>query len=135
MSRSELYKPCGVASRRGTVLVAALVALIVLSLISVGLVTAGARDHDLTARRSETMRAFYAVEAGVNMATRELMNNADEDGDGTIGSISNDNSDASDPLIGIARVTVRKGTSGSNTTLTSVGRAGSATRSAMLTLR
>jgi len=135
MSLPKSATPCGLASRRGTVLVAAVVALCVLALITVGLVTAGARDHDLTTRRAETMRAFYALEAGVNMATRELMNNADEDGDGTIGSISNDNSDASDPTIGIARVTVRKDTSGSNTTLRSIGRCGSSMRSAIVTLR
>lgn len=121
--------------RRGTVLVAAIVALIALSLMAVGLVTAGARDHDLTTRRSETMRAFYAMESGVNMALRELMNNADEDADGAVGSISNDTSDASDPFIGIARVKVLKGTSGADTTLTSVGRCGAAARSAVLTLR
>jgi hypothetical protein len=115
--------------------VAAIIALIILMLITVGLVTAGARDHDLTTRRSETMRAFYAMEAGINMATRELLNNADDDADGTIGSISDDNSDASDPSIGDARVRVRKATSGSNTTLTSVGRCGSAARSAIATFQ
>ena len=33
----------------------------------------GGRDHDLTVKRMDTLRAFYAAEAGMNIAIRELM--------------------------------------------------------------
>ncbi|MFO0376143.1 MAG: hypothetical protein ACK51N_03750, partial [bacterium] len=72
MTSNVRHGRAGPAARRGAVLVAVIVALVVLSLISVGLVTSGARDHDLMARRVEAMRAFYVMEAGLNMAVREL---------------------------------------------------------------
>ena len=34
------------------------------------------------------MQAFYAAEAGMNMAIREMMVGRDEDGDGVIGAVS-----------------------------------------------
>lgn len=117
--------------RRGTVLVAVVAALVLLQLIIVGVVVSGARDHDLTARRAETMRAFYAAEAGMNMAIRELMLDTDEDGDGGIGTVSDDSNDATDPAIGggSGRVRVTSDMTGAVTTLTSNGRAGIARRS------
>ncbi len=50
----------------------------------------------------ETTQGFYAAEAGMNMAinSREMMNNTDEDGDGAIGTISDDAVPASDPTFG-----------------------------------
>ncbi|MCX5691866.1 MAG: hypothetical protein NTV94_19085, partial [Planctomycetota bacterium] len=47
--------------------------------------------------RIESLRAFYAAEAGINMSVRELMAGSDEDGDGTIGSISNDGNSSNNP--------------------------------------
>lgn len=115
---------------RGTVLIAVIVALVILQLVTVGVVTSGARDHDLAARRAETMRAFYAAEAGMNMALRELMHAADEDGDGGVGTISDDGNDANDPAIGggSGRVHVTSAASGGMTTITSSARSGLARR-------
>jgi hypothetical protein len=102
--------------------------LVVLDLIIVGMVLAGGREQDLTARRLETVRAFYAAEAGINMAVREVMDGADEDGDGTMGTVSDDGNAANDPSLGSAQVFVTAATSGGETTLTSKGRCGEATR-------
>lgn len=114
---------------RGAVLVAVIIALVIMQLLAAGLVTAGSRDHDLTARRAETMRAFYAAEAGMNMALREVMVNADEDGDSGVGTISDDGAHANDPAIGGARVQVASTAGATSTTLTSAGRIGEARRS------
>ncbi len=121
--------------RRGTAAVAVIIALVLLQLAVAGMVLGGARDHDLSARRLDTVRAFYAAEAGANMAVRELMSNADADADGAIGSISNDSNLTDDPLLGAARVYVTKSVAGSVTTISSRGRSGDATRQIQLTLQ
>lgn len=115
--------------RRGTAAVAMIIVLVVLQLVVVGLVNGGAREQDLTTKRLDTVRAVYAAEAGINMAIRELMNNADEDGDGAVGSISSDGNSGNDPALGVARFTVTRTVAGGQTTLLSAGRCGDARRS------
>ena len=118
----------GAPRRRGMAAVVMVVLLLLLNLIIIGMVLGGARDQDVTVRRVETVQAFYAAEAGVNMAIRELMEGTDEDGDGTVGSISDDGSDASDPAVGPARVVVRLIPSGGGAALEGIGRAGESRR-------
>lgn len=72
---------------RGTVLVAAIAALVILQLLVVAVSFAGARDQDLTVRRLEAARSYYAAEAAANMAIREIARNTDEDADGGIGTV------------------------------------------------
>ncbi len=114
--------------RRATVAISMVIALVVVNLIIISIVIGGARDHDLTIKRVETIQAFYAAEAGMNMAIRELMNNADEDGDGAIGTVSDDGNAANDPTFGQAQVVVTASIAGPQTTLRSKGRAGDARR-------
>ena len=114
--------------RKGTVAVAAIMVLLLTSLFIIGIVSGAARDQDLSARRLETVQAFYAAEAGMNMAYRELMLGADEDGDGTIGSISDDANDMNDPGFGLARVFVSQTPLWMQTQLESHGRTGAARR-------
>jgi hypothetical protein len=116
------------AQRRGAAVVAMVVAMLVTTLIILGLVLGGARDQDLSLRRLETIRAFYAAEAGANMSIREILLNVDCDGDGGVGTISDDGNAANDPTIGAAQVFVTRTISGSQTTLESQGRCGSARR-------
>ena len=118
-------------SRRGTVAVAVIVMLMIINLIVLSMTISQAHDHDLTVRRLETVQALYAAEAGVNMAVRELMEDADEDIDGTIGTISNDTDDGTDPTLGNAAfvvVAVADTPFVGQTTLTSQGRSGEARR-------
>ncbi len=116
-------------AERGGAAVAVLVALVLLQLAVVGVVVSGGRETTLTARRLETVRSFYAAEAGVNMAIRELSVGADEDADGGIGSISDDSDDSTDPLLAGARVRVEMtDESDGSTLLASIGRQGDATR-------
>ena len=89
-----------------TAVIGVIVFLLVVGVIIVGMVLGGARDQDLTVRRLETVQAFYAAEAGMNMAIRELMVAVDEDADGAIGTISDDSNDGTDPTIGTGRVVV-----------------------------
>lgn len=77
-----------IAYRRGTVVVAVVIALVILQLLVYVVSVAGARDQDLTNRRLEGARSYYAAEAVANMAIREIGRNADEDGNGTIGAVS-----------------------------------------------
>jgi hypothetical protein len=117
--------------RRAVAAVAMVVLLLALNLIIVGIVVGLSRDHDLTIRRMQTVEAMYAAEAGVNMSIRELMNDADEDGDGTTGTISDDSNDGNDPTLGNAQfvVTAAADTPAvGQTTLTSEGRSGDARR-------
>lgn len=84
---------------RGTVLVAVIVVLVVLQLLVIAVSVAGSRDQDLTVRRLEASRAYYAAEAVANMAIREVARNADEDGDGGIGTVFS-NAPLAAPTIG-----------------------------------
>jgi hypothetical protein len=124
----SLQKRIAMHHRRGAAIVAMISVMLLIALVLVGLVLGGARDQDLSIRRLETIRAFYAAEAGANMAIRELMLNADGDGDGGIGTVSDDGNSANDPTVSSARFSVTKSTSGPQTTLTSEGRSGSANR-------
>jgi Tfp pilus assembly protein PilX len=126
---------CKQPARRGTVAVAMLVALILLQVVIAGMVLTGARDQDLMERRVETARALYAAEAGMNMAIREVMQNADEDGDGAIGSISDDGNAVNDPDLSGGRVVVSRAEDGGMITLTSTGRCGESVRSIKATLQ
>ena len=114
--------------RRATIAISMVIALVVVNLIIISIVIGGARDHDLTIKRVETIQSFYAAEAGMNMAIREMMNNADEDGDGAIGTISDDATPANDPTFGQAQVVVIVTVAGPPTTLRSKGRSGDARR-------
>jgi hypothetical protein len=119
--------------RRGVAAVAMVVIMLMIDLIVVGLVLSTGRDHDLTIHRLRTLEAMYAAEAGVNMSIREMMIPADEDGDGTIGTISDDSDDGTDPSVGDARFVVTAAADTpyvGQTTLTSTGRSGAARRKA-----
>jgi hypothetical protein len=105
--------------------------LVIVSLIIIGTVIGGARDHDLTVKRTETIGAFYAAEAGMNMAIREVKVDSDEDLDGLIGTVSNDLDEVTDPTFGNAGVAVVAGIdvpAVGQATLTSQGRSGEARR-------
>ncbi len=116
--------------RRGIVVVAMVVLMLILELIVVGMVISGARGHDLTVRRMDTIRAFYAAEAGANMSIRELREESNEDGDTATGAVSYEAvyDPDNDPTFGPAKAYVKIEIAGSITTLTSEGRAGDARR-------
>lgn len=115
-------------SRPGAIGIATIIVLVFVQLTIVGMVITGARDQDTSVQRLDTLRSFYAAEGGMNMAIREMINNADEDSDGTIGSVSNDGNMNDDPTVGTARVYVTKSISGTTSTLVSRGRCGSTRR-------
>ena len=117
-----------IRSRRGSALVAVMVLIFIASMIVAGFVLLTGRDSDLTVRRVETIQAFYAAEAGMNMAIREVANNTDEDGDGAIGTISDDGTDANDPSVSDGQVIVTSTTANGVTTLVSKGRSGESRR-------
>lgn len=119
---------------RGTVAIAILLALVLLQVILVASVIAGARQQDASVYRVESTRALAAAESGMAMALREVMLGTDEDGDGVIGSISGDGNDANDPTISGARFHVVRTHVGTVVTLTSTGRSGSTARQLVTTL-
>ncbi len=120
--------------RRGATAIVMVVLMLLVAMIVIGSAVSGARDQDLTVRRVETVQSIYAAEAGMNMAIREIINNADEDGDGAIGSISDDGNDANNPVFGNAAVLVTTQASGDDTILVSLGSRGTATRRIEATL-
>lgn len=109
-------------ARRGSVVVAVIIALIVLQLVVVSLTVSGARDHGLAVRRIESARAFYGAEAGLSMAMREIAMNTDEDADGTIGGLGGYTSGT------LSTAPVTASTSGLITTLAAGGTSGQASR-------
>ena len=113
-------------SARGSASIGVVIALAVLQLIVVGVVLGGGRDQDMTGKRIDAVRAQYAAEAGANMAAREFANNADEDGDGTIGTIS------AKSALTRATFSVSKAVAGSTSTFTVNASSGDAARRAQL---
>ncbi len=114
--------------RRGAATVLVVLLMLIIDVVILGIVLGGSRDQNLTVQRLDTLRAFYAAEGGMNMAIRELMVNDDEDGDGAVGTISNDGDDNNNPSIGFATVSVTSAAGGGGTIYRSRGRAGSARR-------
>ncbi|HMN42576.1 MAG TPA: hypothetical protein PKE29_17180 [Phycisphaerales bacterium] len=108
-------------SRRGSVLIAVIITLIMVQIVVIGVVTLAARDQNLTKLRLESEQAQYAAESAMSMALREVYNGADEDTDGGIGTISA-------KTVNGCTVTVTSSTSGSTTTLTAVANAPTASR-------
>lgn len=117
-------------------LVAVIVALVVLQLLVIAVSVAGARDQDLTVRRLEASRAYYAAEAVANMALREVARNADEDGDGGIGTVFA-NAPLAAPVIGAggARGVVTTSISGGVTTIFADSASGAASRTVSARVR
>ncbi len=132
MKTRSFYRGRRRPTARGGVAISLIAALVTLQLAVVGVVILGARDQDMTVERLDASRAFYAAEAGANLALRELMSGADIDGDGTIGTVSNDGNPNDDPTFQGARVYVTKSVSGGTTTVTAFARSSAARHSVTL---
>lgn len=113
---------------RGALGVGMVAMLVLVEVVIVVAVIGGSLHQDLTLQRIDTNRAFYAAEAGTAMAVRETWLAVDEDGDGSIGGISDDANDANDPTVGGASVSVTPTSAGGVTSLVAVGRAERARR-------
>ncbi len=119
--------------RRGAAGLAMIVVMVILQLAIVGAVVTGARDQDATVQRLDAARSFYAAESGVNLAVMELTTGLDQDGDGAIGTISNDGNSANDPTFATGQVVVTKAVVSGNTNLTCIGRSGSSRHEVTMT--
>lgn len=75
-------------SRRGIAGITAVAIVVVLNVSITAAAVSGARDQEVSRLRLDAVRAFYAAEAAVNLATREAMLNADSDANGTIGGVA-----------------------------------------------
>ena len=117
------------SSRRGAALVAVVVALVLLQLLVVGMTLGGARDQDLSARRVEAARAFYAAETGMNLAVREFVRDLDEDGNGIVGGVASTGSPRAltNANVQVAVVDATVGLTKTGT-ITALGTSGLATR-------
>jgi hypothetical protein len=103
--------------------------LATLGLFILGALANAGTEGPVTEARLSAARAFYAAEAGMNMAIRETMLASDLDGDGRVGTISDDANLWTDPDLGNgARVVVEHDTPPNMLRLFSRGRAGSARR-------
>lgn len=123
MSPARLRPP----ARRGSVGLSMLLVMLLLDLIVVGAVVVGARGLDLGRERIDGARAQYAADAAANIAMREVYTNTDDDGDGGIGTLSNDADTNDDPSLGPARFNATR-SAGSPATITALGRSGTAQR-------
>ncbi len=86
--RPNHVEPGADQSRRGTILVGIVVAVMVTAAALVTVAVSGRREQDIMVRRFESMQAFYAQEAAAQIAVRELIAQQDDDGDGIIGEIA-----------------------------------------------
>lgn len=74
--------------RRAVVGVGVIAALVILQVCVVAGVTTGARQHETAALRVDAARSFYAAEAAMNLAVREIRSSTDFDSNGTIGGVA-----------------------------------------------
>ncbi len=93
-------------SRRGSVLAAVIVLLLILEIAVASLLMSSTNEQSVGVDRLDTVRAFYAAEAGTQMALREMMLGRDEDGDGVVGGVSDDGDATTNPRFGNASVHV-----------------------------
>ncbi len=122
---------CGKStSRRGAAAVAMVVLMLLMALILVGMVLAGARQQEVGLSRVEAARAFYAAEAGLNVATRELVLDEDVDDDGQVGSIAL----MTVPGSSGTTITVDVERNGNTAVLTASGGSGRANRRSVMTV-
>jgi len=95
-------------ARRGVVAVGMVLAMVFLMLVVTSVVVCDARDSDSARNREQADRAFFAADAGIQMAIREIMDEADEDGDGGVGTIANDSLLGANPVFNGAPVVVAR---------------------------
>jgi MSHA biogenesis protein MshP len=131
---SRPIAPSASGRRRASAAVALLIVLAMLQIIVASIVFAGARSGDLTALRLDTARSFYAAEAGANLAIREVVLDSDVDGDGVIGSVSDDGDASNDPALGVARVWAEASGAGGTTNIVITGRSGQSARRITLSI-
>lgn len=105
------------SERRGVASIALVIVLVIAEFAILALVLGGSRDQDLTVARVSAVQAFYAAEAGMNMAMREVISGEDFDGDGTVGGITS--TSATQTALHGASISVASSTVGSDITLTS----------------
>lgn len=86
-------------SRRAAVVVALLVALVLAGGVALLMVAGSSQAQNGQRLGVQNKRARAAADAAVAMAVRELASNTDHDGDGGVGSISNDGNAGNDPTI------------------------------------
>lgn len=113
---------------RGAIGVSVVASLVLVEVVIIVSVIGGSLQQDLTLQRIDTNKAFYAAEGGAAMAIREAWISTDEDGDGSIGGISDDGNAANNPQIGGATVSVSQSAASGVTSLVAVGRAERARR-------
>lgn len=108
---------CVVNHPHGSVLVSILTALVVVSLVVSGVVLLIGRDKTQLVGRMQGARADEAASSAAHMAIKEMIDNVDRDGDGVIGTISNDGNTASDPLVNGTRIWATKSVVSGTTTI------------------
>lgn len=121
-------------ARRGSAMIAVVILLVILQFAVVGAVVASSRDQDVSVHRLSAARSLYAAEGVANMAIREIGVNADEDGDGGIGSVSAP-AGVGDPAIGGGSASATVTVSGDTSTVVVDGIAGASGREIRLTVR
>jgi len=117
-----------VSARRGSAVVALVVLLSLLMIVVATMVMAGARDQDLSVQRISTARAFYAAEAAVTLGLREMATDSDLDGDGVIGSVSDDGIATNGPVLNGVRLSASAVGAGGSRTIDALGLSGDAGR-------
>ncbi|MCX5691264.1 MAG: PA14 domain-containing protein [Planctomycetota bacterium] len=110
-----------------------ILALVALQIVLVGVTVLGTREQDLSVRRLESARAFYAAEGASNIAVREVAQLLDDDGDATVGSIAL-GSLTSGVTIGGSKAAASVSVLGTTYTITTSGQSGLATHSNTLSI-
>ncbi len=123
---------CRRSHRRGAIAITLVIALIVLSLLITTTLILGAQDQSLMLLRLQGQRTQFAADSAAAMASKEIFDNVDRDGDGGIGTISNDGNTGTDPTLNGTRLWATASTSGGSTTITARGQNNEGKRAAQV---
>lgn len=123
----------GRAVRAGFVALGMLVIMLLLAAIAISISSSQSRDSFASQSQVEGARAQAAVDGVLSMSAKELLDAVDYDGDGGIGSISDNSNTADNPVIGNSRVWARRTATSNNVTITAHASNSSASRASRLT--
>lgn len=93
-------KTRGHTSRRGVAMLAFVAALLVIGILVLWLAQYAGTASISYSGHYISSAALYAADSGAELALREAKTGTDVDGDGTVGSVSNDGNDNNNPTLG-----------------------------------
>lgn len=93
-------------AQQGSILFGVLILMLILSVFAMTGAATIATGQSMTQCSTQATQALYSADAAIEMALKEYIAGSDEDGDGTVGGISDDGNIGNNPTLGQASMEV-----------------------------